>query len=129
MDDDLNSKIREMAEKMEEEGRPMINLSRLFISEPLSLEALLMLEGEGPMTTDQVFKEFTGDTRDDVNVTHILDMLKGFDMIVVKDNVVGVTDRGKCIVMKLRKETNNFGEDNDKLCNVKHDCIYNDGNC
>jgi len=81
------------------------------------------------MTTDQVFKEFTGDTRDDVNVTHILDMLKGFDMIVVKDNVVGVTDRGKCIVMKLRKETNNFGEDNDKLCNVKHDCIYNDGNC
>jgi len=128
MDIELNSKIREIAEKMEEEGRPMINLSRLFIEKELSLEVLLMLEDVGSATTYQI-SNVMGDEYDNDDIKNILDELKEFDVIDVENSIVNLTDRGICIVVKLIKETNNFGEDNDKLCNVKHDCIYNDGNC
>jgi hypothetical protein len=127
MDDEMRNKMRnkisEISEKMAEEGKPLIELAGLFIKKPLSLEGLLMLEDKGPITIDQVYKEFTGYVGEDINVTCMLDELKGFGIIAIKDNIVSVTDRGKCIVMKLRIEMNNFGEGVVKSCDIKQDCI------
>jgi hypothetical protein len=132
MDDELNSRIKEIAEKMEEEGRPMINLSRLFIEKELSLVILFILEDNGSATVDQISNivggEYSGEySNEDIKV--ILDELKGFDVIDVKNDIVNLTDRGQCIIMKLRKKINNVGNGPAKLCNIKHDCIYNFGDC
>lgn len=128
MDNELNSKIREISEKMEEEGRPMINLTRLFIEKELSLELLLMLEDIGSATIDQI-PNILGGVYSNEYIKDVLDELKGFDVINVKNNIVNLTDRGQCIVMKLRMKLNNLGDDPAKLCNIKHDCIYNVGDC
>jgi hypothetical protein len=77
MDNELNSKIKEIAETMEEEGIPMINLSRLFIKEPLSLQGLFMIGDNCPMTIGQICEEFICYIGKNVNVTHMLDELKG----------------------------------------------------
>lgn len=89
--------MKKIVEQMAEEGKPMRDLAELFIKEPLSLEVLLMLEGEGPMTIEQIYNEITGN----VNITYLLDKLKGFNTINIKDNIVSITDRGQCIVVKL----------------------------
>lgn len=128
MDNELNSKIGEISEKMEEEGRPMINLSRLFIEKELSLEVLLMLEDVGSATIDQISNIIGGEYSNEY-ISVILDELKGFDVIDVKNNTVNLTDRGQCIMMKLRMKMNSLGKDPAKLCNIKHDCIYNFGDC
>ena len=126
----MDNKMKEIAEKMAEEGMPMANLKWLFIHEPLSLEGLLMIEDKGPMIIDQVYKEFTGAIQIDINVTRLLDKLKTFGVIDIKDDIVNITDRGHCIVMKLRKKMNNLDKDIDaSLCNIKHDCVYNVDNC
>lgn len=100
----MDDVMTEIVKKMEAEGTPTIKLAALFIKEPLSLEGLLMLDDMSPMTIDQVYKEFTGDIREDINVTHILDKLKGFGMINIKDNIVSITDRGHSIVNKLEQK-------------------------
>jgi predicted methyltransferase len=125
----VDNVMKEIADKMAEEGRPMINLAALFIKEPLSLETLLMLEDKGPMTIDQVSNYAAEDVVGSVNIIDLLNKLKGFDVINVKDNTVSITDRGQCIVVKLRMKMNNLGDDVDKLCNIKHDCIYNNDDC
>ncbi len=102
---------------------PMINLSRLFIEKELSLELLLMLEDVGPTTIDQI-SNIVGGVYSNEYIKEMLDELKGFDVIDVKNNNVNLTDRGQTIVMKLRMKMNNLGKDPEKLCNIKHDCIY-----
>lgn len=92
----LDINMKKIVEQMAEEGRPMVNLAELFIKEPLSLEVLLMLEDESPMTIEQI-SEMAGNAK----ITDILDELKGFKTIDIKDNLVNITDRGQCIVIKL----------------------------
>lgn len=121
----MDDVMTEIVKKMEAEGTPTIKLAALFINEPLSLEGLLMVDDMSPMTIDQVYKEFTGDIREDVNVTHILDRLKEFGMISIKDNIVNITDRGHSIVNKLRTKMNSVQEDGSNLCDMKHGCVYN----
>lgn len=116
MEEELNSRIREIVEKMEEEGRPMINLSRLFIMKPLSLEVLLILEDKGSVTIEQISK-MTGNAK----LIEVLEELKGFGVIDDKNDIVNLTDRGQWIVMKLRIKMNSFGKDDEKLCNMRHD--------
>jgi hypothetical protein len=125
MESKMDDIMTEIVKKMEAEGTPTIKLAELFINEPLSLEGLLMLDDMSPMTIDQVYKEFTGDIREDVNVTRILDKLNGFGMISIKDNIVSITDRGHSIVDKLRTKMNSVQEDGSNLCDMKHGCIYN----
>jgi hypothetical protein len=124
MENKMDNVMKEIVKKMEAEGTPTIKLAELFINEPLSLEGLLMLDDMSPMTIDQVYKEFTGDIREDVNVTRVLDKLKGFGMISIKDNIVSITDRGHSIVDKLRTKMNSVQEDGSNLCDMKHGCIY-----
>jgi predicted transcriptional regulator len=121
----MDDVMKEIVEKMEAEGTPTIKLAALFIKEPLSLEGLLMLDDMSPMTIDQVYKEFTCDIREDVNATRILDKLKGFGMINIKDNIVSITDRGHSIANKLRTKMNSVQEGGSNLCDMKHGCIYN----
>lgn len=91
---DIN--MKKIVEQMAEEGRPMVNLAELFIKEPLSLEVLLLLDDNSPMTIEQI-SEMTGN----VKITDLLDKLKGFKTIDIKDSLVNITDRGQCIVVKL----------------------------
>lgn len=96
---DMKKIMEKIMAKMAEEGKPMIKLAGLFIDEPLSLEILLMLESEGPMTVEQISNEMKNDV---VKITDILDKLKGFKTIEIKENLVNLTERGQCIVIKLR---------------------------
>lgn len=102
MQNKMDDIMKVIVEKMEENGMPVIKLAELFIKEPLSLEGLLMFDDKGPMTIDQACKEFTGGIMEDVNVTRLLDKLKGFGVINIKDGIVSITDRGYSIVEKLR---------------------------
>lgn len=75
------------------------SLAELFVKEPSSLEILLMLKDEGPKTVGQVSKDILYDT----NVTDLLDKLKTFGMIDIKDNLIDITIRGRLLMSKMRK--------------------------
>lgn len=79
--------------------RDLRGLAELLIKEPY-LEVLLMLTDEGPKTVEQISKEIIYDA----NVTDLLDKLKEFDTIDIKDNLVNVTNYGQCLVIKMRKK-------------------------
>lgn len=129
MDGKMDSIMEEIVEKMEKEGTPMIKLAALFIKEPLSLQALLMIEDNSPVTIDQISNDFAGDISNNVEMTDLLDKLKGFGVIVVNDNIVNIANRGKCIVAKLRIKMNNPPGDGGNLCDMKHGCVYDIENC
>jgi hypothetical protein len=129
MESKMDDIMKEIVEKMEAEDTPTIKLAALFIKKPLSLEGLLMLDDMSPMTIGQVYKEFTGDTGEDVNVTHILDKLKEFSMISIKDNIVSIADKGRSVANKLRTKMNSVQEDGSNLCDMKPGYMYNDENC
>lgn len=99
--------MEKIVEDMAEEGSPMIELSELFINEPLSLEILLMLEDKDNMTIEQISNGIADNVNatDNVNVIGLLDRLKGFKAIVIKDDLVNIAYRGQCIVTKLRMST------------------------
>jgi len=99
--------MKKIVEDMEEEGNPMIDLSELFIKEPLSLEILLLLENKSHMTIKQISNWLVSDSgaTDNVNITDLLNRLEGFKTIVIKDNLVNIAYRGQCIVTKLRMST------------------------
>lgn len=114
--------IRKISEKMEEEGNPMINLAGLFIKEPLSLEFLLMITDEEIMTMEQISSDivYSG------HIKSLLEKLNGFGVIDINNNIVRITERGKRIVLKLRREMDRIGREKDmsNLCNLKTDCAY-----
>lgn len=96
-DIDIKEIMEKIVEKMTEEGMPMINLAELFIKEPLSLEILLMLEDMGPITIEHISDEITNKAK----ITILLDRLKEFRTIDIKDSLVNITERGQYIVIKL----------------------------
>ena len=97
-DVDMKETMKKIVEEMADEGRPMINLAELFIKEPLSLEILMMLEGNSLMTIEHISDNIVGNAR----TTDVLNKLKEFKMIDFKDNFVCITNRGLIIVTKLR---------------------------
>ena len=120
----MEKMVGKIIEKMADEGRSMINLAELFIKEPSSLEFLLMIADEGNMTIEQISNEITGN----LEIKEMLDKLKGFKVVDIKDDIVNITDRGQYIIMKLRAKMNNLCEDGGRLCDMNHFCVYDIAN-
>jgi len=72
-------------------------LAELFIKEPSSLEILLMLSDEGPKTIEQISREIIYDTK----TTDLLDKLKQFQMVDIKNGLVDIIDHGRYLVANL----------------------------
>lgn len=87
--------------KMEEIDSMLIEgLAELLIKEPSSLEVMLMLTDEGPMTTEEISNEIIYDTK----ITDLLNKLKRFKIVGFINNIVYITSYGQYIVKKLRNK-------------------------
>ncbi len=73
-------------------------LSELLVKEPSSLEVMLMLTDEGPMTIEEISNEIIYD----IKVTDLLNKLKRFKVVGFINNLVYVTSYGQSIVKKMR---------------------------
>ena len=86
---------------MEEmDSRLIEGLAELMVKEPSSLEAMLMLTDEGPMTIDEISNEIICDT----TVTDLLNKLKRFKVVGFINNLVYITSYGQYLVKKLRNK-------------------------
>lgn len=73
-------------------------LAELLIKEPSSLEVMLMLTDEGPMTIEEISNKIIYDTK----VTDLLNKLKIFKVVGFINNCVYVTSYGQYLVRKMR---------------------------
>lgn len=84
---------------MEEiDSRLIEGLAELVIKEPSSLEVMLMLTDEGPMTIEEISNEIIYDTI----ITDLLNKLKRFKVVGFINNLVYITSYGQYIVKKIR---------------------------
>ena len=87
--------------KMKEvDSRLIEGLAELLIKEPSSLEVMLMLTDEGPMTNEEISNEIVYDTK----ITDLLNKLKRFKIVGFINNLVYITSYGQYIVKKLRNK-------------------------
>ena len=80
------------------DSRLIEGLAELLIKEPSSLEVMLMLTDEGPMTINEISNEIMYDT----TITDLLNKLKRFKVVGFINNLVYITSYGQCIVKKMR---------------------------
>ena len=86
---------------MEEiDSRLIEGLAELIVKEPSSLEVMLMLTDEGPMTIDEISNEIIYDTI----MTDLLNKLKRFKVVGFINNLVYITSYGQCLVKKMRND-------------------------
>lgn len=84
---------------MEEiDSRVIEGLAELLVKEPSSLEVMLMLTDEGPMTIEDISNEIICD----ITISDLLNRLKIFKVVGFINNLVYITSRGQYIVKKMR---------------------------
>lgn len=84
--------------KMEEiDSRLIEGLAELMVKEPSSLEVMIMLTDEGPMTIEEISNEIIYDTK----ITDLLNKLKRFKVVGFINSLVYITSYGQYVVKKL----------------------------
>ncbi len=84
---------------MEEINSRLIEgLAELMVKEPSSLEVMLMLTDEGPMTIEEISNEIIHDTI----IRDLLNKLKRFKVVGFINNLIYITSYGQCLVKKMR---------------------------
>lgn len=84
---------------MEEiESKLIEGLAELIVKEPSSLEVMLMLTDEGPMTIEEISNKIIYDTK----ITDLLNKLKRFKVVGFINNCVYITSYGQHLVRKMR---------------------------
>lgn len=96
-------------DKWKSEGKPKLlftpavslKISSIFITEESSLEMLLMLADIGSQSIEELCNVFTPKDK----AIKVMFDLREYDVISVKENTVNITHRGKELVSKLRKKS------------------------
>jgi predicted transcriptional regulator len=84
---------------MEEIGSRLIEgLAELLVKEPSSLEVMLMLTDEGPMTIEEISNEIIYET----TISDLLNKLKRFKVVGFINNLVYITSYGQYLVKNMR---------------------------
>lgn len=84
---------------MEEIDSSLIEgLAELMVKKQSSLEIMLMLTDEGPMTIEEISNEIIYDTA----ITDLLNNLKRFKVVGFINNLVYITSYGQYLVKKMR---------------------------
>lgn len=94
----IKLKMKEVSKMEEIDSRLIEGLAELLVKEPSSLEVMLMLTDEGPMTIDEISNEIMCNTK----ITDLLNKLKRFKVAGFINNLVYITSYGQYLVKKLR---------------------------
>ena len=90
--------MKEVDNMEEIDSKVIEGLAELIIKEPSSLEVMLMLTDEGPMTIEEISSDIICDTV----ITDLLNKLKRFKVVGFINNLVYITSHGQYIVKKMR---------------------------